>query len=702
MFYKAPTICGGFVVLKHTNKSNFSTIFNRLQILFIKAIVTYFILFLSSSFAYGNADSLYNVYKRTTDLKQKTEALLKYADQILHSDIDSAIVCGQIAMKNAKHLKNEMLIAEAHILMGYGYEALANYKESLTHFLKATEISKKLNNKAKLAQCYTAMGVVYWYQGFYEKAEEYYKKNIVICKQLGDIYGMGASYGNLAILFDEKKDLESALLYYQKALEIFDPVNKPRQRAACLDNMSLIYKQKKEYKYALLSNKESYKIRESLQDTIGMLASMNNLASIYRAQGKLQDAISLSERVLNLSTRIGSKQDIKAACINLRDAYEEKKDYKSANAILNKLMSLNDSIRNSETVNEIAELEAKFKTKEKEVELSEIKLVQQLKEKENAEELKRKNYFIIILSFIGALVVCIAVLLLKRFKEKKLIAEEFSEKNKAIEMQKTIIDKAFHQLSEKNKDITDSIKYAKRIQKAIFPTVTQFSKLLPKSFVFFKPKDIVSGDFYWVEEHEGEVYLAVVDCTGHGVPGAFMSIVGFNLLNKAIHENKCNTPADILNQVNIDLNETLKETMEESAIKDGMEISLCKWNKKTNEFLFAGANTIIYHVSNNQLEIIKGDKQPIGSFYGEKLKPFTNILINIKPEDCLYLFSDGYADQFGGIKGKKYKYKQLEDFLLKHSNHSMAEQRQYLSNEFTHWKGDLEQVDDVCVLGLKF
>ncbi|HRG01519.1 MAG TPA: SpoIIE family protein phosphatase [Bacteroidia bacterium] len=221
--------------------------------------------------------------------------------------------------------------------------------------------------------------------------------------------------------------------------------------------------------------------------------------------------------------------------------------------------------------------------------------------------------------------------------------------------------------------------------------------------MFFKPKDIVSGDFYWVEKgNEDSVYMAVVDCTGHGVPGAFMSIVGFNLLSKAIHENKCDTPADILQQVNIDLTETLKQTLETSSVKDGMEISLCKWNKKNNELLFAGANTIVYHVSDKQMNIIKGNKHPIGGFYGEQLKPFQNIKINVDAGDCVYLFSDGYADQFGGEKGKKYKYKQLEEFLLSNSDKPVIEQQELLANEFERWRGYLEQVDDVCVLGVKF
>jgi len=625
-----------------------------------------------------------------------------YGEEVLRSDIDSAYSCGKIALNEALKLQDEKLIIEAHLLIGYAHEANAKYKDALDSFLKASELSSKTKNKIKLAQCYTAMGVVYWYQGFYDKAEEYYKKNIELCIELKDIGGLGASYGNLAILLDDKGDIDDALFYYKKALAIFDTGKKPIQTAACLDNMSIVYKQKKDFKNALEHNLRSYKIRESINDSIGMLASMGNLGSIFIAQNKVDDAIAISEKVLEIATRLGAKEDVKSAYYNLKDAYELKKDYKSANVIINKLMDLKDSLRGAENANQIAELEAKFKNKEKETELSEMKLVQQLKEKENAERLKRKNYFIIVLSIIGVFVLIVAVLLLKRFKEKKEIAEKFAIKNHEIEKQNSIIDRAFHELSEKNKDITDSIKYARRIQEAILPPKEVFTKALNNSFVFFKPKDIVSGDFYWLEEYDGNVYFAVVDCTGHGVPGAFMSIVGYNLLKKAIHQNKCNTPADILNQINVDLNETLRQTFEESSIKDGMEVSLCKWDRTNNELLFSGANTIVYKIEDSKLEIIKGDKHPVGSFYGEALKPFSNIKIEYKPSTILYLFSDGYADQFGGDKGKKYKYKQLEEFLQNSSNLSMEQQHVALAKEFEEWRGNLEQVDDVCVIGVKF
>ncbi|MES2763349.1 MAG: tetratricopeptide repeat protein [Bacteroidota bacterium] len=645
---------------------------------------------------------MYKACLKATTPKGKVVALLNYGDILLQHDIDSSFACGKTALKSAIKLKDTLLIADANLFMGFCAQAKGNYKAALQHFLVATDIYKKSKDKVKLSKCYTAMGVVYWYQGFYNKAIDYYKKNINLSLEINDKHGLAASYGNIAIIFDEKRDPDNALLYYKKALHIFEEEKDLSQTAACLDNMSLIFKQKQDYNQAYDYNIRGYNLREKIQDTIGMLASMENLGSIFISQRKYDDAISISEKVLEIALRLGAKEDVKYAYINLKEAYEAKKDYPSANLILNKLMAIKDSLRNIENANQIAELETKFKTKEKETELSEIKLIQQLREKENQESLKRKNYFIGILSLIGVFILLISFLLLRRYKEKQQIAEAISKKNEAIEVQKTIIDKAYHELTEKNKDITDSIKYAQRIQEAIFPSASHFSNLLPQSFVYFKPKDIVSGDFYWVEKGiDDSVYLAVVDCTGHGVPGAFMSIVGFNLLNNAIHEHKCDTPADILNQVNNDLNETLKQTEAESNIKDGMEISICKWNKTTNEFTFAGANSLIYQVRNNELKVIKGDKHPIGSFYGEKLKPFTNIKLDVAKEDIVYLFSDGYADQFGGEKGKKFKYKQLEDMLVSNSKKPMSEQRKLISSTFDDWKGSLEQIDDVCVIGIK-
>jgi len=271
---------------------------------------------------------------------------------------------------------------------------------------------------------------------------------------------------------------------------------------------------------------------------------------------------------------------------------------------------------------------------------------------------------------------------------------EIVKQSEEIQNQKNIVEL-------KNKDITDSINYAKRIQDTILPPDDEINRLLPNCFLLFLPKDILSGDFYWIDEIDNRVLVAAVDCTGHGVPGALMSIVGNNILNQTILEHKISKPSTILDELNNGVTYTLRQKNEESKVKDGMDIVLLSINFQENIVEFAGANNPLYHIRNGELTEIKGDKFPIGIFIGEEVKHFTNHEIQLQKGDTLYLFTDGYADQFGGPKGKKYKYNQLKELLHKIYLLPIDEQHQQLSLAFDTWKGDLEQVDDVVIIGVR-
>jgi serine phosphatase RsbU (regulator of sigma subunit) len=253
-------------------------------------------------------------------------------------------------------------------------------------------------------------------------------------------------------------------------------------------------------------------------------------------------------------------------------------------------------------------------------------------------------------------------------------------------------------ISEKNKHITDSINYAKRIQDAILPPNDTVKELLPSAFVLFRPKDIVSGDFYWVTEKAGKIFFAVVDCTGHGVPGAFVSIIGYNGLYRSVNEFGLTKPSEILDKLTELVEETFGQN-NQTQINDGMDIALCSYDRKTRQLEFSGANNPLYIISNGEFTEIKGDKQPIGAF--DHRKKFTNHTIDLKKDDSIYIFSDGYADQFGGVMKKKFKYNQFKTMLASMTEKPMAEQREYLNSTITAWMGDLEQVDDICVIGVK-
>lgn len=252
-------------------------------------------------------------------------------------------------------------------------------------------------------------------------------------------------------------------------------------------------------------------------------------------------------------------------------------------------------------------------------------------------------------------------------------------------------------IAEKNKEITDSITYAKRLQTAILPPDSFWKKYLPQSFVLYQPKDIVSGDFYWLENVNDLVLFAAADCTGHGVSGAMVSVVCSNALNRTVKEFGITEPAKILDKTRELVLETFEKSNEE--VKDGMDISLCCLNTKNNELLWSGANNPLWYIRENNLFEIKGDKQPIGQ--NDNPKPFTTHNIDLQKDDTVYIFTDGYADQFGGEKGKKFMYRPLKELLLSIQNKSIAEQQEELHQKFINWKKNTEQTDDVLVIGFK-
>jgi len=298
-------------------------------------------------------------------------------------------------------------------------------------------------------------------------------------------------------------------------------------------------------------------------------------------------------------------------------------------------------------------------------------------------------------------------------KEKRILEEKVEERTAEVVKQSKEIER-------KNKDIIDSITYAKRIQDAILPSSEMFTKQLSQTFVLFQPKDIVSGDFYWLANKDNKSLFAAVDCTGHGVPGAFMSIVGYNLLDKIVGEYGTTEPDQILNELNKGVANTLRQEVASDAIKDGMDISLCSFDKETNILEYAGAYNPLYIISKNKLEVINGetiepnmvadnglmlyeikaDRFPIG-YYSEGTNSFSKHSFQLNKGDVIYLFSDGFADQFGGEKGKKFRYKQLKELLLSINHLTMEEQKIKLQEVFNNWIGEFEQVDDVIVIGSK-
>jgi len=352
--------------------------------------------------------------------------------------------------------------------------------------------------------------------------------------------------------------------------------------------------------------------------------------------------------------------------------------------------------------------------KEAEIEISEKYLQAQIKKLEkaelNLEEIERKSsqtlkhlnnqkiitYVSVVIIFIVAFLLFIALRNYKKQKEQSLVIIKQKEE---VEGQRDEISKQHVQLEEKTREITDSINYAKRIQEAILPPVSLFDKYLKKYFIFYLPKDIVAGDFYWMEVVGPNVIFAAADCTGHGVPGALVSVLCSNALNRAVKEYGIIEPGKILDKTLEIILE--KFTQAEETVKDGMDISLCSYNMETKELQYAGANNPLWitRKGSKVIEEFIPNKQPIGAYL--KLEPFTNHSIQLNEGDSIYIFSDGYADQFGGDMGKKYKTFRFRNLLLSIRDKDLITQKKLIEKAHFDWRRDEEQLDDICVIGFR-
>jgi serine phosphatase RsbU (regulator of sigma subunit) len=293
----------------------------------------------------------------------------------------------------------------------------------------------------------------------------------------------------------------------------------------------------------------------------------------------------------------------------------------------------------------------------------------------------RNTFFLI-----TGLIVIIAMVAIKLLLLNKKTNKILKSKNEIIE--------------EKNKSITDSINYAKRLQNAILPSAEVVNSILPEHFILYEPKDIVSGDFYWVSGHENKFMVAAIDCTGHGVPGALLSIVGHNAINQSVNEMGITKPSEVLNSMNTIIKKILHQD-KGSDIRDGMDMALCTFDNLTNILEYCGANNPIYLVCDGKLNIIKASKLTVGSLQEDVKTSPENHIISMKKGECFYIFSDGYADQFGGNDNKKFKTSRMQELLLSLKDQPMPQQKKIIRETFMNWKGSNEQVDDVLVIGVR-
>lgn len=595
-----------------------------------------------------------------------------------------------------ERLKTIYYMAGAKSNIGFLYDQQGDLLNALNYYHQSLQLYEFVKNDAGTSTLFNNLGVIYSMIGDTSKALEYHNKSLLTKKILGDLKGVSMSYNNIGTVYENANLPFIALEYYESSLKIREQINDKRGLAMCYDNMGDIYfsqdMQGKAYEFyykGMLSWK-------SIGDQIGISTSLDNMSNVLLKLNRVAEAKKCAIESFEIANKLGYAIDIENSSKTLASIYEIEKNYELALKYSNLYIKMRDKTKNAD-INKIAYKKSMLYEYQKEA----LKDSLELEKEREVHHLKIKEKETQAYSLYGGIGLLIIILLIaiKSFLRKKKDNKKINEQKHEVETQKLKIENQHHALAATHKEISDSISYAKRIQDAILPTKKILNHYLKNGFVFFQPKDVVSGDFYWIEKIDNKVIFAAADCTGHGVPGAMVSVVCHNALNRAVREFNIIEPAKILDKTREIIIETFARSQDN--VKDGMDISLCSWDTITNELQWSGANNPLYIIpsQNSKIEIIPPDKQPVGKF--ELAHNFTNHTIQLQLGDSFYLFSDGFMDQFGGVNGKKYKYSRFREFLLSIQKDQMNKQGELLETEFLNWKGNLEQLDDVCIIGIR-
>lgn len=613
------------------------------------------------------------------------------------------------------HIENHNKTGMTTVLnnLGFIYDNNGDIPKALEYYHKALKIQEEINDKEGMALSLNNLAFIYVNQNEILKALEYNNKSLKYRREIGDKIGESQSLNNVGNIYEKHNDVFCpnkevtciqknqllALEFYNKSLAIQTELQDKKGMAYSLNNIAILYKDygnptfngtteerlKDGEKIAMDYFNQSLKLQEEINNRLGQAYICNNISNLLIKQGDLKKALAFSTRSMKIAQEIGYPEIIYRNASTLKNIFRIQNNYTDAFKMFELEVQMKDSIKSQN--NRKAAIQKQFqyiyekKAAADSVKVSEEKKVVQAQLKE-----ERTQRFALYGGL--TLVALFGIFMYNRFKVTQ-------KQNVLIQEQKTELQKQKELVEEHQKETLDSIHYAKRIQTALIANSDFITENIPDNFIYFNPKDIVSGDFYWASHHNDKFYLAVCDSTGHGVPGAFMSLLNMGFLSEAIKEKNIVKPNEVFNYVR----ERLITTISDEGQKDGMDGILICIDKTHNTIEYAAANNEPILIRNQQVIELPKDKMPVGK--GEKNALFTLHSIELNAGDTLYLYTDGYADQFGGEKGKKFKYKQLNELLLSHNALSLAEQKNKLEHAFSDWKGSLEQVDDVLVIGIK-
>jgi len=664
-----------------------------------------------------------------------------------------ALEAFQKALTIYERIGNQQGIAGCYNNIGTIHLTQGRYAEALEAYQKALVIKERIGDQRGIASSYNNIGIIHAKQGRYAEALEAYQKALTIYERINNPWGIAACYNNIGLIYANQGRYTEALEAYQKALTIYESIGSQEGVASSYNNIGNIHTKQGRYAEALEAYQKALAIQERIGNRQGIVNCYGNIGNIHRAQGQYAEALKAYQKALPIAQALQLQDELDDIYLNLAQTDSALAAsglthlWKSAYLHHRLYAAYKDSVLNEASIRKQAQLESQYEYDKK------ISLLKAQQEKERAlaqAQLQRqKTERNALLTILGVVLLALSTMtyyqiLLRRknrliqeqahqlelknselqsinqaltqsnkiiqAQAEELIAKnaelttlntELNATNKALSDSYLTIQQQAKELARKNEEILDNIHYAKRIQQAILPSHEKWLRLLPNSFLFYQPKDIVAGDFYWLEETDQYIFLAVADATGHGVPGAFVSLVCASALNQALQHEGLNSPAAILIRAKTIVTQIL--TQEGTHLRDGMDIALIRLEKNTPARLtYAGANRPLWIIS-SQKELIEipPTRQPIG--FTDTEQPFEEHEIDLSSRlpAMLYAFTDGFIDQIGGPKGRKLMSKGLREILLEISHRPCPEQEEHLQRFFTAWKGEWPQLDDVTLIGVR-
>ena len=598
-------------------------------------------------------------------------------------------------------------------------------KKTISRFINDANNYISIENIKDAANSYYKAGLFCFEKNLGKKAIPYLKEAANLYGKNKDFKKVMKIYSNIGLIYSNLDEYDKSLLYFQQSLKIRKSIGNETDIASGLLDLAYILSVQQDYKNAILNILKALDIANKNQEPKLVLISYNMLAENYQKAGNMQKAAEYMDKFATYrqhyeksqsKERVSEERIKSVAEISMKDAENRakqleleliRKNKEIAEDTLNrKIKAREDSLAIAEGI--IALEKSKYEQAEKDRLLAESK--------SKAEKAQQRLIYAVGIAII-TIILLVAFLLILNIRRRKRHNRQLQETNEEIEKQKRNIElknneltDAFNKIEEQNNDINASINYAVNIQSSMLPSQDSLQKLIPESFILFKPRDKVSGDFYWfkdtivnpgkADQHK-KIFVSAIDCTGHGIPGAFLSMLSYNLLDNIIEQKKVFKPGEILDELHNGVRKSLRQN--ESRNRDGMDMAICSYNPDNNILEFSGAKNPMIYIKDNKLHRVKGSIKPIGGILYDKneILNFSTTIVEIDSPTTVYIFSDGYADQIGEQTGRKLMTRFFRNLLGDIHNKPLNEQRDILDMFLKKWQGNIEQVDDIVVIGFK-